>query len=104
MRSRISSWSGSLASSTTRAVGEEDGAVGRGCGARVVGDHEYGLLEAGRRLFQELEHLGAGLRVQVPRRLVGEDDVGSSDQGPRYRDPLLLAARELVRPVRPPLP
>src|SRR3954468_20850639 len=33
------------------AVGEEDGPVGGSRGARVVGHHEYGLLEAGRRLL-----------------------------------------------------
>ena len=74
----------------------------RGGGARVVGDHEYGLLEAGRRFSQELEHLGAGLRIEVPRRLVGQDDVGEFDQGSRYGDSLLLATGELVWPVRPP--
>src|SRR5215218_7906351 len=95
MRSRISSWSGSMASSTTRPSE-------RKTARPVVGDHEYRLLEAGRRFFEELEYLGAGLRVEVPRRFVGQDDVWGFDQGPRYGDPLLLATGELVRPVRPP--
>src|SRR4029450_2920898 len=45
------------------AVGEKDGAVGTRRRARVVGNHEYGLLEAGRRLFEQPEHLGSGPRV-----------------------------------------
>src|SRR5262249_15812488 len=36
-------------------------------------------------------------RVETRRRLVGQDDRGALRQGARDRDPLLLAARELVR-------
>src|SRR5918998_2687038 len=82
-------------------VGEEDGPVGGGGGTRVVGHHEYGLIEAGRRLLEQPEHLAPGPRVQVPRRLVGEDDVGAFDQGPRDGHPLLLPTGELVRAMRP---
>src|SRR5215217_9078072 len=41
-------------------IGEEDGPVGGSRGARVVGHHEYGLLEAGRRLLEQPEHIGSG--------------------------------------------
>ena len=47
----------------------------------------------------ELElHLLAELEVERPERLVEEQDRGLVDERPRERDPLLLAARELVGP------
>ena len=49
------------------------------------------------------EHLGAGARVEVAGRLVGEDDLRPAGQRPRGRDPLLLAAGELARPVAQPV-
>src|SRR5712692_2690747 len=41
----------------------------------------------------------ARLRVEVPGRLVRQDQLGRVDQGPGDRDALLLAARELARPM-----
>jgi hypothetical protein len=100
MCSRISSWSGSTASSTTR-PSERKTARPAVAAARGSGDHEYGLPEAGRRFSEEVENLGSGLRIEVARWLVGQDDVGVFDQGPRNGDSLLLASGELVRPVCP---
>ena len=51
----------------------------------------------------EREHLGAGTRVEVAGRLVGEDDLRPAGQGPRHGHPLLLAAGELARPVPQPV-
>ena len=71
--------------------------VGVRGGDRVVGDHHDGLAELVDGLAHEVEDLGAGLRVEVAGRLVGEDDVGPAGQGPGHGDPLLLAARQLAR-------
>ena len=46
-----------------------------------------------------VQHAGAGLRVEVAGRLVGEDDGRFGDQGAGDGDPLLLAAGELRGPV-----
>ena len=55
------------------------------------------------RAAQEAQHLGAGARVEVAGRLVGEDDLGSAGERPGDGDPLLLAAGELARPVVQPV-
>ena len=44
---------------------------------------------------QQREHLAAGPRVEVARRLVGEQQRRRQQQRPRDRDALLLAAGEL---------
>src|SRR5689334_10478963 len=85
------------------AVGEEDDAIRVRGGVRVVRDHHDGLPEVPDRVAQEPEHLGAGARVEVAGRLVGEDDVRPRDQGAGARDPLLLAAGELGRAVAQPV-
>src|SRR5205814_783719 len=50
--------------------------------------------------------LGAGLRVEVPGRLVREHDLRLADEGAGDRDPLLLAAGqlagEMARPIAQP--
>ena len=79
------------------AVGEVEDAVGDRRRARLVGDHHDRLPELLDRVPEQLEDLGAGLRVEVARRLVREDDVRPRDERPRDRDALLLAAGELRR-------
>src|SRR3954454_6375890 len=81
------------------AVGEHEQAVGVGGGRRVVRDHDDGLAELVDGAAQEVEHLTGGLRVEVAGRLVGEDDGGLARERAGHRDALLLAARELGRPV-----
>ncbi len=49
------------------------------------------------------EHFRPRSRVQVSRRLVGEEELGLVHQGPRERGALRFAARELARFVRGPL-
>ena len=62
-----------------------------------MGDHHDGLIEAVDRAAQDVEHAGARGRVEVARRLVGEDDGGASGERAGDRDALLLAAGELGR-------
>src|SRR5271154_3145916 len=79
------------------AVGQEDDAIRVGGPARVMGDHDDRLVELRDRAAQEREHLRGRVRVQVARGLVGEDQVGATDQRPRTGGPLLLASRHLLR-------
>ncbi len=79
------------------AVGQEDHPVRVRRAVGVVGHHDDRLTEFGHRTAQEGQHLGRRVRVQVPGRLVGEDQIGPVDQGPGAGAPLLLAARQLAR-------
>jgi hypothetical protein len=83
-------------------VGEEHDAVGVGGGDRVVGDHHDGLLVRAHRVAQEAQDLRPRPGVEVAGGLVGEDDLRARDQRPGDRDPLLLPAGELRRPVPEP--
>src|SRR3954462_13426891 len=80
-------------------VGEHEQAVGVGGGGRVVRDHDDRLAELVDGAAQEVEHLAGGLRVEVAGRLVGEADGGLARECAGDGDALLLAARELGRPV-----
>ncbi len=84
-------------------VGEEDDAIGVPGGDRVVRDHHDRLAQVGDRLAHELQDLGARLRVEVPGRLVGEDDLRPARERARDGDPLLLTAGELRRAVVEPV-
>ena len=84
-------------------VGQEQHRVGDRGGARVVGDHHDRLAELVDRAAQQVEHVAARLRVEVAGRLVGEHDRRARDQRARDRDPLSLAAGQLVRPVLAPV-
>src|SRR3546814_13521591 len=53
----------------------------------------------GHRRSHELEDLGAGARVEVSGRLVGEDDLRARREGAGHSDTLLLAAGEIARPM-----
>ena len=84
------------------AVLEADLAVGAGGDRGVVGDQDQGvtaLVEVG----QERHHDRLVDRVEVPRRLVGEDQRRLVDQRPGDADPLLLASGELARQMAQPL-
>ena len=81
---------------------EEDPPGDRG-GRGVVGDHHRRLPVVLGRRAEELEDLVARGRVEVPGRLVREHDRRPRDERPRDRDPLLLAAGELGRPVASPI-
>ena len=64
-------------------------------GERIVRDHDDRLPVVFRQGVQDLEHLVAGLAVEVARRLVGQDQARVAGDGPGDPDPLLLAAGEL---------
>jgi hypothetical protein len=51
---------------------------------------------------QQCEYTPSARRVQVPGRLVGQQDLRPTDQRPRDRNSLLLPARERGRPVGEP--
>ena len=63
---------------------------------RVVGD-QHERRAVGAELVQELDHLAARFGVEVAGRLVGEDDLRPLRDRAGDRDPLALAARELLR-------
>jgi hypothetical protein len=84
-------------------VGEEHNTV-RVCGCdRIVGHHDDRLTERGHRMAEKVQQVGAGFRIEVPRRLVGEDDLRLTRQRPRGGDALLLATGELIGPVFEPV-
>src|SRR5438105_4526045 len=72
-------------------------------GVRVVRHHHDGLLELPIEPLEQRQHLLGGLAVEVPRRLVGHEDRRIGGDGPRDRDPLLLAAGKLARIVAHPV-
>src|SRR5262245_16664725 len=65
---------------------------------RLVRDDDY-CLSVRMQLVEQRQDLDARLRVEVTRRLVGEQDRRVRDERARDRDALPLAARELVRQV-----
>src|ERR1700693_101789 len=73
LEDRVGGGGGELADD--RAVGEEDHSIGMGGTAGVVGDHDDGLVEFRHRPTQESEHLRGRVRVEIPGRFVGEDEV-----------------------------
>ena len=56
-----------------------------------------------RQLYQQRRQPIGVLAIEIPRRLVRQDEVGTIDDRARHGDPLLLSARELRRPVLPSL-
>ena len=65
----------------------------------LVGDH-HDRPPGGVQVVEDLQDLALGGAVDVAGRLVGEDQRGIGDDRARDRDPLLLAAGELLRAVR----
>ena len=70
----------------------------------VVGDDDQRAAALLLLLAEQVEDLVAPFAVEVAGRLVGQQDDGILDQGPRDRHPLLLAAGELGRLVAQPVP
>ena len=85
------------------AVEELDDAVGDVEHHRVVGRDDRGHALGPDDGPDEQHDPLAGLRVELAGRLVREQEPRPVGQRPRDRDPLLLAARQLVRPVARPL-
>jgi len=65
----------------------------------VVGDEDKRGVVPRPGFEHKLDNLGAGVRVKVPGRLIGDQDRRFDHEGPRDRDPLLFAAGELRRVV-----
>ncbi len=85
------------------AVPQEHDAVGEARSVGVVRHHQDRLFVVVHRVAEELQELRAALRVEVPGRLVGEDDGGPADERAGARDALLLPTRQLVRLVAEPV-
>ena len=83
------------------AVGEDEHAVGRGRGARVVGDHDRRLPELLDRARGAATSTSAPVREsRLPVGSSAKTTVGPGDQRAGDRDALLLAAGQLGGPVR----
>src|SRR5947207_3000540 len=80
------------------AVAQRDDPGGVGRNVVLVRDHDD-RLAAAVQVAEHLHQLGAGGRVEVPGGLIGEQDGGLVHERPGDRDPLALAARQLVGPV-----
>ena len=77
-------------------------ASGRACRTaahRVVRGDDDGDPELAAQRFEQFEHLRPGGAVEVAGRFVGDQESRPRDQRAGDGDALLLAARELVRPV-----
>ena len=77
-------------------VHEDDAIADVPCEVHLVRDDEHGHARAGEVAHDD-EHLADELRVERRGDLVEEHDVRVHHQRPRDRDPLLLAAGELMR-------
>src|SRR5829696_144536 len=66
-------------------------------GVEVVGNDQGRL--SGHEAIQSFLDLRLALDVEASHRLVQDQDTGVPDDGPRYSDPLSLAARESVAPL-----
>ena len=66
-------------------------------------DHERGAATL-VQFTHEGEQGLASMSIQVPGRLICEDQIGFLQKRPRHRDPLLLASGQLARLVMQPAP
>ena len=78
------------------AVADDEDPIGVGGGLGVVGHEDDRLAALDARPPERVEDLGPGRVVEVAGRLVGEEQGRPGDEGPRDRDALLLAGRQLV--------
>src|SRR5262245_40799905 len=75
-------------------------AVHAGGDVHVVGGADHRQARGAHQLRERAEHPLRGARVEVAGWLVSQEDARRIGDGPRDRDPLLLAARQLRRAVR----
>src|SRR6185295_16611956 len=75
-----------------------------GSRSRVVRDHDDRLAVLVDRTAQQLEDLRTRRGVEIASRLVGEENGGARDERSCDSDALLLAAGQLRRAVRQPIP
>ena len=94
---------GQPAPSTSWPSPQLDDPVGHVEHHRIVRGHDRGHgLAPDDRAEQEHDRV-ARLRVELPGRLVGQEQLGMVGERPGDGDPLLLAARQLVRAVTHPV-
>jgi hypothetical protein len=67
----------------------------------IVSDGDDGFAQLAGQVMQDLPDVGRGVAIQIAGRLVGQDDQRVIGQRPDNRDPLALAAGELVRVLCP---
>jgi hypothetical protein len=79
-----------------QAVADADDPAGVKGNLFFVGDHDDGVSTPGQ-FFEEAEDLDAGLGIQIPGGLVGQDDGRRVYQGSGDGDALTLSARQFVR-------
>src|SRR5271170_4355392 len=79
------------------AAAEDDHAIGLAGDGAVVGDHHDRLPLLAVQAREDVENLAAGLLVQIPCRLIGQNNPRAVHQGPRDGHALALAAAELSR-------
>ncbi len=79
------------------AVADVDDAIGPLGRGGVVADDEGGAARLAHELGDQREHVARGRRVELARRLVGDQERGPARERRAQRDPLLLAAGELAR-------
>src|SRR5664280_2780608 len=82
-----------------RPVVQDVDAVRVGRRLRVVRDENHGLAPLVARAPEAVQDLRPRGEVQVPGRLVREEERGPPDERTRERDALLFACRKLVGPV-----
>ena len=80
-------------------VEHSDDAIGACRHVGVVRHEQNRQAPGAAELLEEVEHAGAGLRVEAPGRLVGEQDRRIVCEGARDRDALALAPGQLRRPA-----
>jgi len=81
------------------AVAQLDHAARVGSYLRLVGHHDDCHAALGVKPGEHLHQLRRGLRIEGASRLIGEDQGRIGHQRPSDGDALLLAARQLRRPV-----
>src|SRR3990172_1768318 len=81
------------------AVGHANDGAGVGHHVRVVSGEEEGGALAAVHVLHQIDDGGPRLRVEVGRRLVGEDQPRPRHERPGDGHPLALAARQLARTV-----
>src|SRR5262245_18278030 len=67
--------------------------------AGVMRDNQDRRIQALVEFVNQLQNFPSGCSVEIPRRLVREEDRGINGEGTRNRDALAFAAGKLVREV-----
>ena len=85
------------------AVFQRDDPVSQVQNPVVMGDHDRGGAAFAPQHLEHLDHDPAAVSVQCGGWFVGHHDFGVSNQSPRHRDPLFLAARQVSGQIMQPV-